>query len=71
MPRYYADLTQVQLFPNWPYRAAADRFPMVKARWDREVGQVMEASPRLFNRKVAAVVRRRWQELLARKRTDS
>ena len=65
MPRYYADLTKVKLFPNWPFQVPAERVPTLKTWWDRQVEKRSQESPRLFNRKLAAVILRRLQESIA------
>lgn len=66
MPRYYADLTKVKLFPDWPFRGGPERVPTLKAWWDRQVEKRSQEFPRLLNKKLAAVILRRLQESIAK-----
>jgi len=68
MPRYYADLTKVKLFPDWPFQVPPERVPTLKTWWDREVDKLSQEFPRLFNKKLKAVILRRLQESIARRK---
>ena len=64
VPRYNGDLTKVQLYPDCPQRWP--HLPRLQAYWDHQVNKLAQESPRLFGKRLAAVVVRRVQESLAR-----
>ena len=68
MARYYIDLTRIQLVPEWPFNRPREVVPTLSTWWDRQVARTMERFPRLFNKKVAAVILRRLQESIARRK---
>ena len=68
MAHYYLDLTKVKLFPEWPFPKDPSRVPTLKAWWDRQVDHRSREFPRLFNKKLAAVILRRLQESIAKGR---
>ncbi len=68
MPRSDADPTKATLFPDWPFSVPAERVPTLKGWWDRQVDKRSQDSPRLFNKKLEAVILRRLQESIAKKR---
>jgi len=61
MPRYNHDLTKVRVFPECPSDVAA-----FKREWDQRTAALLSTSPLLTATLLAAVIRRRWQEAIAR-----
>ncbi len=62
MPRYDANLTKIKLCPECPpdWR----QVPMLRAYWDCQVDILLQAFPRLYGQRLAAVILRRAQESL-------